>query len=104
MIGELPPPTRGARFRLTWGQYAPIMRVMSNLHVKVIRAAGGPSYLAGVLRLPPERVKSWSKRHEIPAEYWHLVIPLVHDELPDLTAEDLARAKGVPCCDPTEAA
>jgi len=82
---------RLAIFPLTWGQIAPNVRGM-NLHAQVIRAAGGRTYLAGVLRLPPETVKSWPRRG-IPARYWHHVIGLVSAKLPDVTIDDLERTR-----------
>jgi hypothetical protein len=63
---------------------------MENFHAAVIKKLGGRAYLAGVLRLPVETVKSWTKRG-IPARYWHHVVDLAQD--PDLTIADLERTK-----------
>jgi hypothetical protein len=65
---------------------------MDNLHAEVIRQIGGRAYLAGVLCLQVETVKSWQKRG-IPARYWHRVIELAALKLPNLTFDDLDRTK-----------
>jgi hypothetical protein len=63
---------------------------MENFHAAVIKRIGGRTYLAGVLRLPAETVKSWTKRG-IPARYWHHIVRLAQD--PNLTIADLERTK-----------
>lgn len=89
---NLPPPSRGAKFRLTGGHIAPNIVPVMSLHAEVIRAAGGRTYLAGALRLEVETVKSWPKRG-IPSRYWHKVVELARRNLPELTIDDLDRTK-----------
>lgn len=88
------PPARGAKIPLTWGQFAPKLSGMVNLHATVIREIGGRTYLARVLELEPETVKSWTKRG-IPARYWHRIVELAHEKLPELTITDLEQTKPV---------
>ena len=59
-----------------------------SFHAEVIRAAGGRTYLAGALGLDVETVKKWPKRG-IPSLYWHKVVVLAREEMPDLTIEDI---------------
>lgn len=100
MRGHLPP-VRGAISPLTRGQYAPNVPIVMNLHATIIREIGGRTYLAGLLGLPVETVKSWPKRG-IPARYWHRILKLAESKRPELTYEELDRTKPAPTVEQTE--
>jgi len=65
---------------------------LMNLHAVVIRNLGGRASVARAFGLPTETVKSWPKRG-IPARYWHRIVEMAVDCMPNLTTHELERTK-----------